>query len=999
MRKIVLSIFAVLMFCVGAVAQAQRISGTVSDESGAPVLGATVSVVGTTTATITDFNGQYEIRADKKASLEFSFVGLETQIIAVGGRTTINVVMKADAHQIEELVVLGYGSGVAAKSLVGSVSSVKGDKVANTPVANVADVLQGKIPGLQVYTSSGEPAAGSTMMMRGVTSFSAVEPLVILDGTPVTSAVLNSLNPNDIESMVLLKDAASTSIYGSRAAAGVMYVTTKRGTAAKSMVQIGMKAGFSAKAENKNYQLMTGPEQIDFEEMIWPELTIDGVDALAWSQKKRFVKSNDFTFDWMNYAFSSDAPVKGLDASVTGSSQGINYYLSAGYLDTKGIAPASRNTRYNFRSNVDAQANKWLKIGANINIGYQEYDTSITGMGIGSVDGLVYGNAPYNAPYEILTDDNGMFTGYGEVLDYCDEEHGFGMPYYNPYYLLENMPTNNTVVNLNGSIYEEIKPIPGLTLKAVQAIDASDSRSSSTSLPEAFNKYSGSRSESFSRYYRMTSSNTIEYKFSIDDLHNWTLLAGHESIIAQSDGFGVGVIGLTDKRVTMMTAGDMTKVRLASPGHSIQEEVFNSFFGRASYNYDGKYHVDASLRTDGSSHFAKGYRWGTFWSIGGMWNVKSEEFMLPYDYINDMRLKASYGTTGNSDIGLYASYGTIGVGGQYGDQIGMGVSSPSNEGITWETIKTLNIGLSGRMFNRMSFDLDVYRRLTEDMLMSIPYSATTGYSGGVGNVGRMLNEGFELQLSYDLIQTQNLLWSVYGNVSYNHNEILELYGDTTDIVNSGTSTRYAVGHSMGELNDVGFAGVDPRDGKALYYDLDGNVTKYWSDQYATWTGKSWMADWSGGFGTSLMWGNLQVVADFSWIGDRWMMVNEMRYTHCPEGAYPGILHFATEMKDIWMEPGQVTNIPNKDTPFQEWSDRYYSNASFLRLKNLTVSYNIPGNWFGNGSFIQGARVYAIGRNLLTITDFIGMDPEYMDWMTQGVYPNTRQYTFGLELSF
>lgn len=997
MRKIVLSMFAVLMFCVGAVAQAQRISGTVTDESGAPVLGATVSVVGTTSATITDLSGYYEISAGKSATLEFSYVGLATQTIAVSGRTTINVVMKADATQIEELVVMGYGSGVAAKSLVGSVSSVKGDKVANTPVANVADVLQGKIPGLQVFTSSGEPAAGSSMMMRGVTSFSSMEPLIILDGAPVDGSVLNNINPKDIESMVLLKDAASTSIYGSRAAAGVMYVTTKRGSSARSVVQLSMHSGFSAIAENRNYQLMSGPEQLLLEEKLWPEHTIGGSNAEAWIAKKRFVLENDFTFDWMNYAFSSEAPVKGIDASISGAADGISYYISAGYMDTQGIAPNSRNTRYSFRSNVDAQVKKWLKIGVNIGLGYNTYDGSMTGLGYGSVDGLVYTMAPYNAPYEILTDENGKFTGYGDRLNWFLREDGYLYDITDPYYVLSKYKGENNAVNLNGSIYEEIKPFAGLTLKAVQAIDAADSRNGSTLLPFDYNNYDGTRSESFSRYYRMTSSNTIEYKFNIDDIHNWTLLAGHESIIAKSEGFGVSVKGLTDERVIVMGAGDMTQVQLG--GHSISEEVFNSFFGRMSYNYDGKYHIDASLRTDGSSHFAKGHRWGTFWSVGGMWNVKSEEFMLPYDYINDMRLKASYGTTGNSDIGLYAPYGTIAIGGQYNGETGMGISSPSNDGITWETIKTLNIGLSTRLFNRMSFEFDFYNRVTEDMLMSVPYSATTGYSSGTGNVGRMLNRGVEMQFSYDLIQTQNLLWSVYGNIAYNHNEILALYGDVEDL-RPGTLIRYAVGHSYGDWSMVKFEGVDPRDGYALYRDSDGNITKQWSDSYADWLdGKRFLADWSGGFGTSLMWGNLQVAADFSWIGDRWMMVNEMLYTHNVAGSMPGAGHFAKVLEDIWLEPGDVTNIPHRETPMDEVSDYYLSNASFLRLKNLTISYNIPGNWFGNGAFIQGARVYAIGRNLLTLTDFVGMDPENLSNITAGEYPNTRQYTFGLELSF
>ncbi len=998
MRKIVLSIFAVLMFCVGAVAQGQRISGTVTDESGAPVLGATVSVVGTTTATITDFNGQYEIRADKKATLEFSYVGLATQTIAVGGRTTINVVMKADAHQMEELVVVGYGSGVAAKSLVGSVSSVKGDKVANTPVANVADVLQGKIPGLQVFTSSGEPAAGSTMMMRGVSSFNAgTEPLVILDGTPVSSGVLNSLNPNDIESVVMLKDAASTSIYGSRAANGVMYVTTKRGTAAQSMVQIRMQSGFSDVVRNPSYQLMTASEQMDFEEMVWPELTIKGADAEGWLRKKRFVKENDFNFDWMGYAYSNDAPVKGLDASITGSAQGLNYYISAGYLDTEGIAPASRNTRYNFRTNVDAQVKKWLKVGANISLNYQEWDTSLTGWGNGSIDRLIYGMAPYNAPYEIILNDDGSFKEFGKRLDYFDNEHGFITEYYNPYYSLEKQPYNNNSVGLNGSIYEEIKPLEGLTIKAVQAIDASDTRNTGIVLPSYKpSEGNGSRSESFSRYYQLTSSNTIEYKFDIDDMHHWTLLAGHESIVAEGESFGVGVVGIKDDRVIMMTAGDQEQVALG--GHSLVEEVFNSFFGRMSYNYDGKYHFDASLRTDGSSHFADGYRWGTFWSVGGMWNVKAEEFMLPYDYINDMRLKASYGTTGNSDIGNYMPYGTIGVGGQYNGQVGMGVGAAPNEGITWETMKTLNIGLSARMFNRFNLEAEFYNRTTENMLMSVPYSATTGYGSGWGNVGKMVNRGVELQFSYDLVQTQNLLWTVYGNVAYNHNELLELYGDTTDIVDGLTGLRYSVGHSTSQFSLVRYAGVDPRDGAPMWYDIDGNLTKTYRDTDAVWTDMDYIAKWSGGFGTSLQWGGLQIVADFSWIGDRWMFVNEKLFTESTYITVPGDANFAKVMEDIWMEPGQVTDIPKKGSQFV-LDTNLFENASFLRLKNLSISYSLPGSWFGNGAFIQGARVYAIGRNLLTFTDFIGLDPEYLNNGTQGTYPNSRQYTFGLELSF
>lgn len=1003
MRKIVLSIFATLLFCVGAVAQSQRITGTVTDGDGAPVLGATVSVVGTTVATITDFYGQYEINAPKDATLEFSYVGLATQLIAVSGRTSINVVMEADATQLEEVVILGYGSGVAAKSLVGSVSSVKGDKVASTPVANVADVLQGKIPGLQVFTSSGEPTESSTMMMRGVSSISAgSSPLIILDGTPVSSTILQNLNSNDIESVVMLKDAASTSIYGSRAANGVLYITTKKGVAAKSIVQVRMQGGFSAMIENNAYDLMNSTEQLYFEELVYPEMTYMGPKAEEWLSKKRWVAENDFNFDWKGYAYQSNAPVTGIDASISGSSNGINYYISAGYLDTEGIAPRSASTRYSLRTNIDAQVKPWFKIGSNINLSYSEYQTSTTGWDVRSVDGLVYGKPSYLAPYEIIYNEDGSFKEFGEELKYFDMAHGFPDDNtINPYYYYEKYPTASNDIALAGNLYEEIKPFEGFTLKAVQALDGYVYRGSAWALPSFVQQngekqLNGQRAESYSRRYQLTSTNTAEYKFSIDDLHNWVLLAGHESIVTQSEGFGVGISGITDDRLMMLSAGIQEQLYLTS--HSMGDVVYNSFFGRASYNYDGKYHIDGSIRTDGSSLFGRNKRWGTFWSIGAMWNIKSEEFMLPYDYINDMRLKASYGTTGNSSISNYLHLGLVGTGIEYDGVVGTGIASNANPDLTWEVVSTLNIGLSTRMFNRASVEVEVYERITDNMLMSIPYSGTTGFSSGWGNVGKMSNKGVDLSFSYDLIQSRNLLWSVYGNVSYNDNEILELYGNTTEYVLSGTGIKYEVGHAYGEVFDVKYAGVDPRDGSPMWYDAENNITKTFSTSHSQWLDKSFVAKWSGGFGTSLMLGNLSIAADFSWIGDRWMWLNERFYTSNLNFGTVGGTRYERRLLDMWQEPGDITDVPKAKTTF-EFDSSLYSNAAFLRLKNVSVSYNLPSNLFGNGNFIQGARVYAIGRNLWTLTDYIGFDPEFYSNGSTGTYPGTRQYTLGLELSF
>jgi TonB-linked SusC/RagA family outer membrane protein len=404
--------------CGLAVAQNVRVSGTISDSDGHALIGASVEVKGNANlGTVALDGGEYTISVPSSATLIFSYMGMVPQEIAVGGRTKIDVVMVADAHQVQDVVVIGYGSGVAAESVVGSVSSVASQKLANTPVANVADVLQGKIPGMQVYTDSGEPTAGATMFVRGVSSMNAdTDPLYILDGTPVSASVFRALNANDIESITLLKDAASTSIYGSRAANGVLYITTKKGrTGMEPVIKVQYQGGFSSMVENKKFELMNSAEQIQFEEMLYPHLLTDP----AWLTKKEYILRNNFNFDWKGYAYSQNAGVTGIDASVTGATNNTTYYISAGYLDTEGIAPRSNNTRYSFRTNLDAKIRDWFKMGTNINLAYSDYLTSVTGWYVQSVDGLVYGQAPYNAPYEMIFKEDGTIE-LGEELDYFD---------------------------------------------------------------------------------------------------------------------------------------------------------------------------------------------------------------------------------------------------------------------------------------------------------------------------------------------------------------------------------------------------------------------------------------------------------------------------------------------------------------------------------------------------------------------------------------------------
>ena len=988
MRKFVLSICAVLM-CGLAVAQNVRVSGTISDSDGHALIGASVEVKGNANlGTVALDGGEYTISVPSSATLIFSYMGMVPQEIAVGGRTKIDVVMVADAHQVQDVVVIGYGSGVAAESVVGSVSSVASQKLANTPVANVADVLQGKIPGMQVFTSSGEPTAGSQMFVRGVSSMNAdTDPLYILDGTPVSASVFRNLNANDIESITLLKDAASTSIYGSRAANGVLYITTKKGrTGMEPVIKIQYQGGFSTMVENKNFELMNSAEQIQFEEMLYPNLLTDP----AWLTKKEYILRNNFNFDWKSYAYSQNAGVTGIDASVTGATNNTTYYISAGYMDTEGIAPRSGNTRYSFRTNIDAKIRNWFKMGTNVNLTYADYQTSVTGWDVNSVDGLVYGQAPYNAPYEMIFKEDGTIE-LGEELDYFD-----WADFRNPYYYYEKFPTKNNRISLSGSVYEEISPIQGLTLRATQAIDASDTRGSSWRLPSFDGALgNGQRAESFSRYYQLTSSNTAEYKFDLGDNH-FTFLAGHESIVGHSNGFGARISGITDDRLTMMSAGTASTAQITS--HTMVDEVSNSFFGRVNYAYGNRYHIDASLRTDGSSVFGRNARWATFWSIGGMWNIKNEDFMLNADKVNDLRLRVSYGTTGNSGIGNYIAYGTIGTGPNYNGQAGTTIGNPANHDLTWETVTTANLGVTARLFSRASVEVDVYNRVTSNMLMDVPYSAATGYSSGYGNVGKLSNTGFELQASYDLVQRPDMLWTVYGNVAYNHNEIIELYNGIQEFVDGATGLKYGVGHAVGEFTGVHFVRVDPRDGMPIWLDKNGNETKQYSDANENWLNMNYNADWSGGFGTSFTWKGFTASADFSWVGERWMWLNEKFYTANVNFGGTGGTRYEKRLLNMWQKPGDVTDIPRAFTPFN-FDSTVYSNAAFLRLKNVTLSYNVPENLLNKTGFVKGARIFAIGRNLLTFTNYLGFDPEFFNNGSQGSYPGTRQYTFGVELTF
>lgn len=903
-------------------------------------------------------------------------------------KPSVKVTLKPMTELLSEVLVTGtYGSAKKLGSMVGSVAAVKSEKIANRPSANFADALQGQVAGLQVFTSSGEPSEGVSMRLRGIGSInSSSEPLFILDGAPISSGAFSAINPNDIENLTILKDASSTSIYGSRAANGVIVITTKRGKGVKPTVTIKGQYGISQRAV-ENITLMNSEQYFNFCETVNPNYKTNE----AFQANKEFALKHGISTDWYDYFFKDNAPTYQLDASITGVANNTNYFISASHYDAEGIEPASGMKRETVRSNIDTKVSDWFRVGLNLGLSYEDFETNGfagTGNSWYNVATLSKWAIPYETPYEIIENADGSIS-YGKRKNILDK---IGL--WNPYYLLENQPTEKNKIRLYGNAFEEITPIKGLTIRAAQAIDAFDYRYRYVSLPADYNNQKGSASESFQRYSSFTFTNTAEYKFSINEMHNISALVGQESIIYNGSSFGASVDNITDGRLPMLSNGTIPK----QPSASKKKKVMNSYFSRLEYNFGEKYFFDASFRTDGSSIFGRDNRWASFFSVGTMWNVSKEAFMEDIDWLKDLKVKFSYGTTGNSAFDgdpYYPSLGLVGTGKYNGDQT-FYISSVQNDGLTWEKQKTINIGLSARLFDRLDIDLAYYDKKTTDMLMTIPYSYTTGHISGWGNIGSMFNRGFEATVSYDIINRRNLQWSVSANINYNKNQITELFGGRDEYVVANTGIKYQVGMPYGELYYVRWVGVDPADGQQIWLDKDGNETKTYSEDNAVFTGKQRYAPWAGGFSTSFFWKGFSINADFSYVLGKYTINNDAFFYNNPNFA--GQLNQSTDMLDMWTTPGQVTNIPAANSELR-FDTHLIENASFLRLKNLTIGYTLPENWLHKTGFIKGARIFAVGRNLLTVTNYTGADPEVDSNLQLGKYPNTKQFTIGAELTF
>ena len=957
-----------------------RVTGQIiSADDNQPVIGVSIIEKGTTNGVITDVDGNYSIMVTKSpASLQFSYIGMKTVEKEFTAATRFDLKMESSAEMVDEVVVVAYG--VRKKgTTTGSMSVVK-DKIMETvPTPSFDQALQGQASGLQVLSNSGEPGAVANFKIRGINSINAgTEPLFILDGVAVSSEDFSAINPSDIESVSVLKDASSTSIYGARAANGVIVITTKRGRVGDNgKISVRAQYGVSSLAYGK-WDVMNTTERLNYEEEI-------GLRKAGSYDRELLERTN---IDWRDVVYNDAASFYSTAIQTSGATQGgFNYFISGNIFSQDGIAVGSSYDRYTFRANLEAKINNWFKVGSNATFAYEkiseaqegEYTTS-TPISASRLM-LPYWN-PYKEDGSWASAADGSWTGSNV----------------NP---MEWQTTNWNDTNkwkVIATAFAELRPLPGLTLRTLGGIDFLDMRSNNETSPDFVgNQGEGAIGRGFSRATNLTWTNTISYLFDIKDDHHFNVLLGQEAVDNQSDAFSVIGRGQTNSYLVNLSAATRADI----PTDSRSGSTYLSFFSRAEYNYLGKYFVDLSARRDASSRFGTNSRWANFWSVGTMWNAKAESFLKNVSWLDNAQLLASIGTSGNSSIPDYDHLALVAGGPIYGleGQVlpGLAPYSKGNEDLTWEKTTILNITMKLGFLNRFNLTAEFYNKYTSDMLMAVPVSVVGGYSTRWSNMGAMVNRGVDLDLNVNVLKFKDFLWTVSANASYNKNEIKELYEGRDEYELSTTGLFLKKGHSFGEFYTNRFAGVNPANGDALWYDKNGNLTNECLDEDKVLVGKSYIAPWQGGFGTSLSWKGLTVSTQFSWVADRWMMNND-RYFNESNGTFVNYNQSKKMLYDRWKKPGDVATVPRYGIAAQ-LDSRFLEDASFLRWKNLMVSYTLPANLLAPLKVVENIRVYAQGQNLLTFTKFQGMDPESSMNIYAAQYPMSRQFSIGLEIGF
>lgn len=995
MNKKLVLLGAAVLLTTGSVFAQKRVTGRVADAEGNPIVGASVRYEGQKGVVLTDDNGRFtltNVPASAK-KIKVSYIGKETKTLSVAGN--LDVTLEDNDQTFGEAVVVGYGTAKKIGTVVGSVTTVGADKIENKPVANAIDALQGQVAGLNVLSSSGDPGAslssgGFSAVIRGTGSLSASNtPLFVVDGVPTSSSVLGMMNPNDIANVTVLKGASATSIYGSRASNGVIYITTKSGSLSeRAEVTVSQSIGWSSLARGIG-DPMNANELLDLKRELG---LISGSEYISFKEK-------GINTDWLKYYYRDDAAMYQTNFSIRGGNAKTKYYTSASYFKQDGIMAGSAFKRITFRTNLDSKPLDWLSYGTNISV---SYDRRRTNASTSNGTNYIYGGTMGAA----LTDPNySPYDENGNRLDY------FNTPFGNmssPEYIAKSNPRIYNDVRTISSGYININPVKGLNVRSQLSLDGIITRGSLKLYPSSPSASGyGAASESYSRSIDWTITNTAEYKFTIADKHHFTLLAGQEGIRGTDEGFNAATQGQSNDKITTLGNG-LENNGLA--GSSESEYQYLSFFGRADYSLGDKYFLNFSVRNDKSSRFGINGKSATFFSGGAMWDMKRESFLDQAWWLNELQVRADVGSTGNSAIGDYDHLALLGNS-QYGANYGYVFSSPGNDDLKWEKQIQTGVGFNARLFDRATVSFTWYNRTTKDMLMSVPIAYSTGFSSKVRNVGSMENRGIEIEFGVDVVRWNGLTVNLHGNYNYNKNKITELFNGLNEWYYSGTSVKYIVGEAPKFFMPI-FAGVDKEDGKEMWYkqgytgdpvheyNPETMTKEFNEDALNQNTGKNVNPPHVGGFGMTASWKGFTLNADFNFVLGKYMMNNDRYFSENPGTFLSQGANQDKAVLDMWRKPGDITLIPGYvDGGTRQFDTHLLENASFMRLKNISLSYDLPKTWMDATGFFKNVRITATGRNLFTVTKYKGADPEVNANLSLNTFPNTRQFTIGAEVTF
>lgn len=939
------------------------------------------------TGAVTDVDGNFTLDVPTGATLEVSYIGMTTKTVKAASR--MEIVLENNSKNIDEVVVIGYGSGRKISSLTGSIATVNSEKLKNAPSASVLDNLQGQVSGLSVLSSSGEAGDNAvSMRLHGVGSLGASStPLYVIDGIASSSRAIMAMNPNDIKSVTVLKDASATSIYGSRAANGVVYITTKNGGYnSKATITLRSQYGWNTLANKGFYEdMMTGDELYAFYTGLLGEKTMKSL------YDDEGYRSNT---KWYEIYQQFNTPQTQNDLSIQGGSDRMSYNISASQFHQKGTTIGNFYDRYTFRTNLDARPKTWLRTGVNINLSYDKKQRNSAWGNSEGVSGYTNGGLSYML--------NPLYPAYDENGKLLDR---FPFGAYSDQYKNRYISDVTSRYGLNGNAYVELEPIKNLKIRSRVGTDLYFSRNNYYKKPSyAPAAGKGTRQRSSAYNYSHTITNTIEYGFNINKVHQFTVLAGQEGIKSSYDTFTAYSNGQVIDALMNLQNGEQSTYKVSEDA---TESRFLSFFGRVDYNYNNRYFFDVTVRNDACSRFGKDNRNATFWAVGALWKVKSEAFMQPYTWINSLDFKVSYGTQGNAAIGDYTALGLVGKTTSFNDKFAMNYVQAGNPKLTWETQKLLNIGISGRLWNRFDFDLSYYLRKTSDMLMEVPYPYTTGFSSMYNNVGELQNQGVDVKLGVDIVRGKDYFVNFSTTFNYNAMKVTKLFDGRQRWEMPGYLTAYVVGKAPAFYLPL-YAGINKENGAPMWYKAGDNpdvttkkeTTEDFNEAALTQnSGKNLYAPVNGGFSIAAGWKGLSLQADFSYVLGKYLYNNDAMFYNDPSvGGYTTNLKKNTA--DYWTEDNKNAKFPNwKEGYTLQFDDSMLENASFLRLKNLQIGYQLPKSLLAWQNVLSDVKFTATARNLFTVTNYGGIDPEVDGNLVRGIIGNSKQFLFGVELTF